>query len=176
MRKNILALALACAAGAASAGNLDIYAGTRLGMQHSDAAVTGALSAEHKGATSELFVGRQVSPSLAVEVSASDYAKLGLVDSTGRNTSNWGRSLALEGVYKHNLQGPWALTARGGLAYTKGSFARDKQDRLAPVLGLGVQYLLSPTTFLDLQWRHLHGMGVASNQVDTVTAGVGFRF
>ncbi len=176
MKKQILMAALALCAGAASAGSLDIYAGTRMGLQHSDVRVDGARAFDQNGGTSSFFVGRQVTSKCAVEVSATDYAKLELVDAAGRNTSVWGRSLSMEGVYKLHSHGPWSVKTSLGLAYTKASLARDKVDRLSPVFGASVEYNVSPNTFVEAGWRHVHGLGVASNQADSFTVGVGFRF
>ncbi len=169
MKKSLITLALAAACGAAAAAGPGVYAGVRMNAQHTD--IPAAAGLDRDNASVEFYVGRPLGRSASVELSGAELGKVG-----SGSAEIGGRFLAVDGVYRHKLSNKLALTAQAGLAYTEASLAGASPSRLAPTVGAGVEYNLTKATYLQAKWRHLNGVGVASNHVDTVGVGLGMRF
>lgn len=171
MKAKILVLALALGAAFPALAVDNLYVGARMGSGHSGltAADVGAPSVNTDNLATQLFAGARIKERCGVEISATDF---GYFAPGSAKKAVHGDALTVSGTYTYPLNTNVSVSAHAGLALTRANVASDVSFRIAPTVGLGLQYALTPKVSLSAQWQHIEGVGVSGNTTDALLAGV----
>jgi len=170
-----------------ASASAQVYVGASVGEARWNADCSGATNCKTSDTAYSVFGGYKFTPQWAAEVS---YFDLGAITANfgGISTKMKGTGVDVAAVYTAELTKEWSLFAKLGVADVKGEVsgyyhgfsASQSKNSTQPVVGFGVNYLVTPTVGIraDIESRKVEvGSGNSSSgNVTNISIGVAAAF